>query len=187
MPLEPSAADAPASAGRDWFATVKLWPGTVTPQPKPCDWKRANAIAFSTGVDPGGRVGVPFRSWARGGLSGSSGALVMPGGLSPSESSPGALVGAADSTPAAPAPCQSPLSTRATAGGRVPGLIAGNTALATPAASEAGSLPGTRVVFFVAVVGEPSCLAAALAFEPTPPARPPPPPPLFTEPSAMAS
>src|SRR3954447_18552423 len=59
MPLAPRAAAAPASAGRDRLASVKLWPGTVTPQPKPFDWKRANAIALSTGLAPWMRVTFP--------------------------------------------------------------------------------------------------------------------------------
>src|SRR5947209_11587487 len=81
-----------------------------------------------------------------------------------------AWIGAAASADAAIPPCQSPESTSATAGGRVCGLVEGNAAPATPAASAVGSLPATRVVFFVAVVGNPSWFAAFLSPDLAPPA-----------------
>src|SRR5438309_6674680 len=71
------------------------------------------------------------------------------------ESSSGARTGPAMKTEAASAASQSSLGASTTAGGLVPGAAEGYTANATPAASAVGSLPGTLVVFFVAVSGMP--------------------------------
>src|SRR5947209_5016536 len=99
-----------------------------------------------------------------------SAVCVTAGSEPPLVSRMAAWIGAAASADAAIPPCQSPESTSATAGGRVCGLVAGKTALATPAASAVGSLPATRVVFFVAVVGNPSWFAAFLSPDLAPPA-----------------
>src|SRR5207245_6539524 len=81
-----------------------------------------------------------------------------------SESEPGSSVGARRggdiSTDAATPACQSPESTSATARGRALDSAGVNTAWATAAASAVGSAPPTRVVFFVANCGNPSCWAA---------------------------
>src|SRR5205823_1345729 len=53
--------------------------------------------------------------------------------------------------------CQSPESTSATARGRALDSAGVKTAWATAAASAVGSAPPTRVVFFVANCGKPSC------------------------------
>src|SRR5215470_19723247 len=78
------------------------------------------------------------------------------GNLPPSLSSVGIPSGCAISTAAAIAPCQSFLSTIATACGRFCEEVDGNTAVETPATSATASAPATRVVFFVAVTGKPS-------------------------------
>src|SRR5205807_1796094 len=83
----------------------------------------------------------------------------------PSLSRIGARSGAATSDAAATAPCQSFLSTSTTAGGRVSSELEGNSALATPAASAAASLPLTRVVLRVALTGKPSCSTALLSLD----------------------
>ncbi len=71
----------------------------------------------------------------------------------PPVTSIGALTGAAISTEAAIAACQSASSTRVTAAGRCAGVVEGKTASATPAAVAAGSDPPTRVVLLVAKDG----------------------------------
>ena len=81
------------------------------------------------------------------------------------DSSSGARIGGAISTAEAIAACQSPVDASATAVGWVPGAADGNTARATPAASAAGSAPGTRVVFLVARAGKPSFCTACGALD----------------------
>src|SRR4051812_12248176 len=83
------------------------------------------------------------------GLSRSSVSDVTAESEPPSVRRIGARSGAAVSGAAATAPCQSSLSTSTTAGGLVSSVDAGNTALATPAASAVASLPLTRVVLRV--------------------------------------
>ena len=78
------------------------------------------------------------------------------------------MIGAAISTEEAIAACQSPVGARVTACGWVPGAADGYTASATPAASEIGSAPGTRVVLRVATVGKPSLATASGACESIP-------------------
>src|SRR3954447_22518623 len=107
----------------------------------------------------------PLASWAPFGLRRSSVSDVTDGSESPSVSRIGAFSGSATSAPAATAPCQSSLSTSTTAGGRVSSDEDGKIALATPAASAAASLPLTRVVLRVAVIGKPSCCAAFLSVD----------------------
>src|SRR3954451_5254055 len=107
----------------------------------------------------------PLASCAPFGLSPSSVSELTAGRPPPSLSRIGARSGAATSAPAATAPCQSSLSTSTTAGGRVSSDDDGKIALATPAASAAGSLPLTRVVLRVAVIGKPSCSSAFLSVD----------------------
>src|SRR4051794_29955255 len=99
------------------------------------------------------------------GLRRSSVSLVTAGRSPPSLRSSGAPIGVPASTEAVTAPCQSFLSTITTAVGRVASLVEGNSALATPAASLAASPPPTRIVFFVAVEGKPSCAEACLSLD----------------------
>src|SRR4051794_13424524 len=107
----------------------------------------------------------PLAFWEPFGLSRSSVSEVTDGSESPSVSRIGACSGSATSAPDATAPCQSSLSTSTTAGGRVSSEDEGKIALATPAASAAASLPLTRVVLRVAVIGKPSCWAAFLSVD----------------------
>jgi hypothetical protein len=77
-------------------------------------------------------------------------------GTSPdSVTSIGAPTGSATSDEAASPDCQSPTSTKVTAPGPATPPVEGNTASATAAASEIGSGPAMRVVFFVANAGKP--------------------------------
>src|SRR3954451_13793161 len=92
----------------------------------------------------------------------------------------------ARTAPATPAR-QSRASMSATAPGRFSGIVAGETARATPAALAIASAPGMRVVFFVARAGKPRSWEASgavpftprpgLSLDPVPvfdwPARPP--------------
>src|SRR4051795_11743780 len=94
------------------------------------------------------------------GLRRSIASEVAAGSLSPSLARSGAPSGCAFSTEPATAPCQSFLSTSTTACGRSLGVVAGNTAAATPARSATGSPPPTRIVLRVATAGEPSFYAA---------------------------
>ena len=80
----------------------------------------------------------------------------------------GARIGAAISTDEAIAACQSSVGASVTAVGWVPAAAEGYTASATPAASAIGSAPATRVVFFVATVGNPSCWPALGVLDWTP-------------------
>src|SRR4051812_21389187 len=107
----------------------------------------------------------PLAFWEPFGLRRSSVSEVTVGSESPSVSRIGACSGSATSAPDATAPCQSSLSTSTTAGGRVSSEDEGKIALATPAASAAASLPLTRVVLRVAVIGKPSCSAAFLSVD----------------------
>ena len=79
---------------------------------------------------------------------------VTAGRSSPSDSSSGAPIGGPASTAAAIADCQSSESTSTTAVGRSALPVAGNSALATPAASATASAPPTRIVLRVALDGE---------------------------------
>src|SRR3954447_24908637 len=81
----------------------------------------------------------------------------------PSLSSIGALTGCANSAEGAIPARQSPLSTMVPAFGRDAALTAGKTAWATPAAFATGSAPPTRVVFFVAMAGNPRPWAACVS------------------------
>ena len=81
---------------------------------------------------------------------------VTAGSSPPSDSSSGAPIGGPASTAAAIALCQSFESTSTTAVGRSAPPVAGNSALATPAASAAASAPATRIVLRVAVDGKSS-------------------------------
>src|SRR4051794_41195142 len=94
--------------------------------------------------------------------------FVTAGRSPPSLTSSGAPIGRPASTAPVTAPCQSSLSTSTTAVGRVASLVAGKTAVATPAASVAASPPLTRIVFFVALEGKPSLAAACESFEVAP-------------------
>src|SRR5438093_7443018 len=107
----------------------------------------------------------PLASCAPLGFSRSSVSEVTGGRPPPSVSRIGARSGAETSAAPATAPCQSSLSTSTTAGGRVSSEVEGNSALATPAASAAASLPLTRVVLRVALTGKPSCSAAFLSLD----------------------
>ena len=84
----------------------------------------------------------------------------------------GARIGDDISTDEAIAACQSSVGASVTAVGWVPLAAEGYTAIATPAASATGSAPGTRVVFLVAVVGNPSCWAALGVLDWTAPVDP---------------
>src|SRR4051812_11671069 len=117
------------------------------------------------GLSPTSIACAPLASCAPFGFSRLSVSEVTAGSPPPSLSRIGARSGAATSAPAATAPCQSSLSTSTIAGGRVSSELDGNTALATPAASAAGSLPLTRVVLRVAMIGKPSCSAAFLSLD----------------------
>jgi hypothetical protein len=86
----------------------------------------------------------------------------------PSESSSGAAIGAAASTEAVTADCQSSRSTSTTAVGREALPVEGKIAFATPAASETGSSPPTRIVLRVALAGKPSFAAAPESSDFTP-------------------
>src|SRR5215212_55990 len=112
------------------------------------------------GFGPTSTTCAPFVSWEPFGLSRLSVSVVTSGRPLPSDSSVGPRTGAAFSTDAARAPCQSSLSTSATTEGRERSLVAGHTALTAPATSAAASPPLTRVVFLVATVGKPSSAAA---------------------------
>src|SRR5919201_165248 len=106
------------------------------------------------------------------------------GSLPPALRSTGMPSGLDINTDAEIASCQLPLSTIATAFGRLSADVAGKTALTTPATSATVSAPATRVVFFVAVTGKPSSAvadwlpASALISGGAPP--PPPPRPLLS-------
>ena len=90
-------------------------------------------------------------------------------GSSPlSEISSGAPIGRPASTEAAIALCQSSASTSTTAVGRSLSPVAGNSAPATPAASEAASAPPMRIVLRVALEGKPSLFAASSSPDLTP-------------------
>src|SRR4051794_12386308 len=117
------------------------------------------------GFSPTRIAWAPLASWAPFGLRRSRVSDVTDGSEPPSVSRIGARSGFATSAPAATAPCQSSLSTSTTAGGRVSSEDEGKIALATPAASAAGSLPLTRVVLRVALIGKPSCSAAFLSVD----------------------
>src|SRR3954469_11364219 len=117
------------------------------------------------GLSPTRMACAPLASCAPFGFRRSSVSEVTAGSESPSVRRIGARSGAATSAPAATAPCQSSLSTSTTAGGRVSSEDEGKMALATPAASAAASLPLTRVVLRVAVIGKPSCCAAFLSVD----------------------
>src|SRR4051794_22779634 len=94
------------------------------------------------------------------GASASSADCDGPGRLVPSLKRIGALNGLAINADAASATRQSLLSTSVTALGLRAG--SGKTARAIAAAVCVASGPGTRVVFFVAVSGKPSCFSARL-------------------------
>ena len=81
--------------------------------------------------------------------------MVAGGSAALPESRIGARIGGAISTEAAIAASQSSVGAIVTAVGWVPAATEGNTASATPAASEIGSTPDTRVVFLVASTGKP--------------------------------
>src|SRR3954454_19033415 len=117
------------------------------------------------GLSPTRIACAPLASCAPFGFRRSSVSELTAGRPPPSLSRIGARSGAATSAPAAMAPCQSSLSTSTTAGGRVSRELDGKSALATPAASAAASLPLTRVVLRVAVIGKPSCSAAFLSLD----------------------
>ncbi len=103
------------------------------------------------------------------GFSRSSVSAVAAGTELPSARRMGAPIGGPDSTAAATADFQSPSSTSTTAVGRSDSLVAGKSALATPAASVVASPPPMRTVLRVAVKGNPSFWAAwsSLPFAPT--------------------
>ena len=88
------------------------------------------------------------------GFSRSSVSAVAGGTELPSASRRGAPIGGPASTDAATADCQSLRSTSTTAVGRSDSFVAGNSALATPAASVVASPPPIRTVLRVAVNGE---------------------------------
>ena len=93
------------------------------------------------------------------------------GRSSPSESSSGAPIGGPARTAAAIAVCQSLESTSTTAVGRSALPVAGNRALATPAASATASAPPTRTVLRVAADGKPSFSAPCSSCPATPELR----------------
>src|SRR3954449_19401 len=138
---------------------------TATAKGSPPRMRAALSPFGGPGFSPTRIAWAPLASWAPFGLSRSSVSDVTEGSESPSVSRIGALSGSPTSAPAATAPCQSSLSTSTTAGGRVSSDDDGKIALATPAASATGSLPLTRVVLRVAVIGKPSCSAAFLSVD----------------------
>ena len=101
-----------------------------------------------------------------------SASLVADGSEVAPDSRIGARIGEDISTDEAIAACQSSVGASVTAVGWVPLAAEGYTAIATPAASATGSAPGTRVVFLVAVVGNPSCWAALGVLDWTAPVDP---------------
>src|SRR5690348_9522714 len=106
------------------------------------------------------------------GASALSVSLVADGSEVDPDSRIGARIGDDISTDEAIAACQSSVGASVTAVGWVPGAAEGYTASATPAASAIGSAPGTRVVFLVAIVGNPSCWAASGVLDLTAPVVP---------------
>src|ERR1700761_9855807 len=94
------------------------------------------------------------------GASAFSASLVAAGSGGGPDSRIGARIGEDMSTDEAIAACQSSVGASVTAVGCVPPAADGYTAIATPAAAATGSAPGTRVVFLVAVAGNPRCWAA---------------------------
>src|SRR3954471_16216111 len=120
--------------------------GRPVPRPMRMTWaslERSDPLGFSRSIV----------SWVTGGTS------------PPSVRRIGAPIGAPARTLALTAPCQSPLSTSTTAVGRGAPPVEGKTALATPAASAAGSPPPTLIVFLVAVEGKPSLALASLSLD----------------------
>ena len=121
---------------------------------------RARRLRPASCADPSGAAAAPIAKacalsvallpW---GSSASRACAVGSGRSPPAETSSGARTGAAISTEAAIAPCQSSSSTSVTAVGRCATLAEGKTASATPAAVVAGSEPPTRVVLLVAKEG----------------------------------
>src|SRR3954469_2479487 len=144
---------------------VNLSIATATAYGSPPRMRDAFSPLGGPGLSPTRIACAPLASCAPFGLSRSSVSEVTAATPPPSLSRIGARSGAA--TRAAPdtAPCQSSLSTSTTAGGRVSSELDGKIALATPAASAAGSLPLTRVVLRVAMIGKPSCSAAFLSLD----------------------
>jgi hypothetical protein len=120
-------------------------------------------------LKPGGRAGsspmrITWASLARSeplGLSRLSVSWLIGARSLPSDIRSGAPIGGAANTAAVTPACQSSSSTSTTAVGRTVSVVAGKTALATPAASAVASPPPTRIVFFVAVEGKPSFAAAS--------------------------
>src|SRR5215218_2118920 len=177
---QPAAGIANAGSSADASTTARLaWPTAAL-------WSRSIAAASALGSSPAivveryppGAGALPTRttcappsSEAPVGASASSASALAAGRSLPSDSSNGARSGSLISTAAASPACQMRWSASTTARGRVagtPSLPAGYTARATAAASAIGSAPPTRVVFFVANAGKPSCCGASGSF----PARP---------------
>src|SRR3954462_14869580 len=156
-------------AGFPRATLVNLSIATATVYGSPPRMRAALSPLGGPGLSPTRIACAPLASCAPFGFSRSSVSELTAGRPPPSLSRIGARSGAATSAPAAMAPCQSSLSTSTTAGGRVSRELDGKSALATPAASAAASLPLTRVVLRVAVIGKPSCSAAFLSLDLAPP------------------
>ena len=144
--------------------------------PRAAVWKASSARARANGSRPamsvvrrpGGRATSPTRTTcappaalAPSGCRAASASRLAGGSSGPLESRMAARIGVeARTAPAMPA-CQSRASMSATAPGRFSGVVAGNTARATPAALAIGSAPPMRVVFLVAKAGKPRSWAAS--------------------------
>src|SRR4051812_35964323 len=165
--------------------------------PRAAEWKRSMAAARWYGSLPsitavlkplGRAMSLPIRiTWASFDRSDPFGwmwfsvSLVTAGRSPPSVSISGALMGVPARTEAEIASCQLPWSTSTTAVGFESLLVAGKTALATPAASEAAAPPPTPVAVRGALGGEASLAAASLSLDLAPSCggRPPSSPPML--------
>ena len=139
-------------------------------------WKASRARASANGSrpamsvvrKPGGRATSPTRmscappaALAPSRRRAASASRLAGGRSGPLESRTAARTGVeARTAPAMPAR-QSRASISATAAGRFSGVVAGNTARATPAASAMASAPPMRVVFLVAKAGKPRSVVAS--------------------------